>query len=236
MDDEPLHGLRGVLARLGIDPTPVGVDTPRAGLVTAVVAVAFFLALAAGVWWLLGAARAGPQPAAEDLDPASPSGEPSVAAPADATPGPEESPPGEVVVHVTGDVDAPGLVTLPGGARVADAIDAAGGLAPGADDSATEALNLARPVIDGEQIPVGPQAQQHAGSGSDDDTPVELNTATVEDLEELPGVGPVLAETIVEHREDNGGFTDVAQLNDVRGIGEQRFTDLEERVVVAQNQ
>jgi competence protein ComEA len=140
-----------------------------------------------------------------------------------------------VVVSVVGTVARPGLVTLPEGARVADAIAAAGGLLPEADATS---VNLAAVVSDGEQIAVGvpgaavvdgaPGAAT-AGSGSG---PVDLNAATAADLDALPGIGPVLAQRIVEHRERSGPFRSVEQLDDVPGIGPATYAELAELVAV----
>jgi competence protein ComEA len=116
----------------------------------------------------------------------------------------------EAVVHVAGDVHDPGLVTVALGARVADALAAAGGPADGAD---TSAINLARPVVDGEQIYVPGQGERA------EDGPVNLNRADVTDLEALPGIGPVLAERIVTDRDLNGPFASVDDLGRVSGVG-----------------
>lgn len=149
-----------------------------------------------------------------------------------------------VVVDVTGTVRHPGLVHVPVGSRVDDAIRAAGGARAGADLSA---LNLARKVIDGEQIVVGrpvaagavasgatsptagsPGAPAGSGSGSK----VDLNTATAADLDTLPGVGPVLAQRIIDYRTAHNGFRTVDQLREVQGIGDARFHDLSPLVSV----
>lgn len=143
-----------------------------------------------------------------------------------------------VVVHVAGEVAAPGLYRLPGGARVADAIDAAGGATAAA---VLDALNLARPVADGEQVLVpgpgtaasegvaaasapGPAGGQ-PGARRPDGT-IDLNRATAADLEELPGIGEVLAERIIAHRDAVGGFDAVGDLRDVPGIGEKTLATL----------
>lgn len=147
------------------------------------------------------------------------------------------TPTGDVVVHVGGDVDEPGVYTLPVGSRVADALDAAGGPTAGADSGT---LNLARPLVDGEQILLGATpASAPAGApgpkvgGKDGSVPLDLNTATAQQLQELPGVGPVLAERITDHRSENGRFTTVEQLHEVSGIGEARFSDISELVRVS---
>ncbi|RRR66847.1 ComEA family DNA-binding protein, partial [Streptomyces sp. RP5T] len=143
----------------------------------------------------------------------------------------------EIVVDVSGKVRAPGIQRLPAGSRVADALKAAGGVRPGTN---TDALNRARFLVDGEQVVVGgpaapapapapapgmgaPVAGGPAGSAA---TPVSLNTATVDQLDTLPGVGPVLAQHIVDYRTRHGGFRSVNELRDVNGIGDRRFADL----------
>lgn len=147
----------------------------------------------------------------------------------------------ELVVHVAGEVAAPGLYRLPGGARVADALDEAGGALP---DAVLEALNLARPLSDGEQLlvpgPAPPAPQSPDGAAPAQTAPsawrpdglLDLNRATPADLEELPGIGPVLAERVVAHRDEVGGFTAVGDLRDVPGIGEQKFQAVAELVAV----
>lgn len=146
-----------------------------------------------------------------------------------------------VVVDVAGKVRHPGLRTLPAGARVADALRAAGGPRPG---TGTGALNLARVLSDGEQILVGvPGAARGGGQGAGAASgggagagpagaPVDLNTATVEQLDTLPGVGPALARHIVEYRTAHSGFGSVDQLRQVSGIGERKYADLRPLVTV----
>ncbi len=171
-------------------------------------------------------------------------------------PGP--SPGGGVVVDVTGKVRDPGVLRLPPGARVTDALKAAGGALPGTD---TGTLNLARLLVDGEQVVVGRPAGSAAGSfggtggvgigagglgggglaesggagaggiggpmtGVGASGPVSLNSATPDQLDALPGVGPVLARHIIEYRAQHGGFTSVSQLRQVTGVGDRRFKDL----------
>jgi competence protein ComEA len=124
-----------------------------------------------------------------------------------------------LVVDVAGDVRRPGLVRLPAGSRVADALAAAGGARPGAS---TTGLNLARKVVDGEQIVVGAPAAAAPSSGA----LLNLNTATAEDLDALPGVGAVLAGRIVEWRTAHGPFTSVDQLREVSGIGARKLASI----------
>jgi competence protein ComEA len=154
---------------------------------------------------------------------------------------------GPVVVSVVGLVHKPGLVTLTGGARIADALDAAGGALDGAD---LIGLNMARRVTDGEQIIVGvaaapgrppamgssitsetaaagvPSAAAPAAGPAAAPAPVDLNAATVEQLDTLPGVGPVTAAAIIAWRDANGRFDSVDQLGDVDGIGPARLEKL----------
>ena len=145
---------------------------------------------------------------------------------------------GGLLVHVA--VGAPGVVSLPEGARVVDAIEAAGGAREDAD---TDQLNLARPVVDGEQVRVpvvgevleaaspGPQASSTASGGSGAG-PINVNTATASELEALPGIGPALAERIVSHREANGPFKSLDDLTDVPGIGKAKLEALRTEATV----
>ncbi|MGO4603525.1 ComEA family DNA-binding protein [Terrabacter sp. 2YAF2] len=153
----------------------------------------------------------------------------------------------ELVVHVVGQVVRPGLVRLRPGARLADAIAAAGGERPGAD---LAALNLARLVIDGEQIRVpGPGEAPAPGSGmagppgsgggagvpgspSGSGAPVSLNSADVAALDALPGVGPVLAQRIIDWRTQHGRFTSVDELGEVSGIGDKLLAQLRPKVTL----
>ncbi|PZR53889.1 ComEA family DNA-binding protein [Xylanimonas oleitrophica] len=158
---------------------------------------------------------------------------------------PEAAPADLVVVHVVGQVITPGLVTLPAGARVADAVDAAGGPSADAD---LGALNLARAVVDGEQlrIPapgeevVEPQLPAPGGAtGTPAGAPaghagglVDLNTADEAALQTLPGIGPALAGRIVAWRQENGGFASVDELDEVSGIGPAVLAKLRDLVRV----
>jgi competence protein ComEA len=149
-----------------------------------------------------------------------------------------------VVVHVAGAVTQPGVVELKAGARVIDAVEAAGGALATAD---LDRMNLAAELTDGQRVLVqnvgdppapGPAPGDPSGSSTGaapGETPgglLDLNTATSEQLEELPGIGPVLAEAILSERERRGGFRNVLELRDVRGIGEKRFADLVDLVTV----
>lgn len=138
-----------------------------------------------------------------------------------------------IVVDVSGKVRRPGVLRLPAGSRVADALEAAGGVTAGTDMTG---LNRARVLMDGEQVVVGaPPSVAGAGppgpTGTGPETgPISLNTATAEQLETLPGVGPVLAQHIIDHRTRSGGFRSVDELREVNGIGDRRFADLQNRV------
>lgn len=159
---------------------------------------------------------------------------------------------GMVTVHVVGQVTHPGVVRLPAGSRVADAVARAGGALKGAD---LGAINLARVLTDGEQVrvpkpgeavpvPGGSAAGGSAGgsgaggavtglgAGGPAGGLVDLNSATSAQLEDLPGVGPVLAQRIVDWRTEHGRFTTVDELNEVSGIGEKIFAQLKPKVTV----
>lgn len=123
-----------------------------------------------------------------------------------------------VIVDVEGAVVSPGVVELPVGARVQDAVAAAGGLKPGA----RAGLNLARVLEDGEQLVVGQSAAEAAAS----DGRVAINSATQAQLEELPGVGPVLAARLVAYREEHGGFRNLGALDAVSGVGPAMLENL----------
>ncbi|NYD45797.1 competence protein ComEA [Actinomadura luteofluorescens] len=204
--------------------------TPDRSHVRMLILVGVLAALvAAGYLWL---ARPRPQPAAPAATASLSEPRPTLSAsPAAAASSP-------VLVHVLGKVRHPGVVTLPPGSRVAEAIKAAGGVLPGAN---TGTLNLARPLVDGEQIPVGvrapspppppPGAATTTVPGAPG-APLDLNAATPDQLDDLPGVGPVLAQRIVAYRTQHGGFRSVEQLQDVSGIGAHRFADLKTMVRV----
>jgi competence protein ComEA len=142
---------------------------------------------------------------------------------------------GSVTVDVTGKVRDPGIVVLDGGARVVDAVEAAGGARRGVDLSS---LNLARVLVDGEQIVVGGPAAPTggaaavAGAGSPGGPLVNLNTATQPDLEALPEVGPVTAQSILSWRTEHGGFTSVDELLEVDGIGDATLAQLAPYVTI----
>jgi competence protein ComEA len=156
--------------------------------------------------------------------------------------------PTEVVVHVAGAVGRPGVQRLPGGSRLVDAVEAAGGANPDAD---LARVNLAVPVQDGQQVYVprvgevppspvggagGPSTGSSGSSGDASDSPsgqpVNINTASADELDTLPGVGPATAEAIIAYREQSGPFTSVDQLLDVRGIGDAKLAQLRDLVTI----
>lgn len=136
---------------------------------------------------------------------------------------------GTLYVHVTGAVNRPGLVTVSTGARVVDAIAAAGGLTAEADQAA---INLARAVNDGEQLIVPRVGEATIASGTTAGGLVNLNTADQAALEALPHIGPALAARIIAWRTEHGSFTSVDDLRQVSGIGDKTFADLEPLVTV----
>ncbi|SNS64295.1 competence protein ComEA [Geodermatophilus saharensis] len=226
VDDQPDldDALPGALGRHRAPARTVRVDPGRRG--SRALWVAGLLAgLAVAGWTWLDRPRVEPAPPAvtSAAAPASPSAE--EAAGAQPT----------VVVSVVGLVARPGLVTLPEGARVADAVAAAGGLLPEADPAS---VNLAAVVADGQQIAVGVPGAVPAdpatapAQGGAPAGPLDLNAATAADLDALPGIGPVLAERIIAHREDHGRFTSVEQLDDVPGIGPAIYAELADLVRV----
>jgi competence protein ComEA len=155
----------------------------------------------------------------------------SVAPESSRSPAPSASPSRELVVEVVGKVRNPTVITLPAGARVLDALEAAGGAKPGVD---TSDQNLARLLVDGEQIRIGldPGPRDPTSTASPGGDLIDLNTASAQVLEEIPGVGPVLAQRIIMYRDQNGGFQSVEQLTEVSGIGEATFAQMQPMVTV----
>ncbi len=146
------------------------------------------------------------------------------------------------IVHITGAVVSPGVYEVEEGSRVIDAIEAAGGLAT---DASSEAINLARVISDGEQIHIptveevaSGQVSVSSGQSSITSTQstaqslINLNTATEEQLDSLPGIGPVTAANIISYREENGGFSSIEEIQKVSGIGEAKFAQIEELICV----
>jgi competence protein ComEA len=167
------------------------------------------------------APAAGPDQPLASLAPGSPEPEPTAAA--------------EVVVDVAGKVRRPGIVTLPAGSRVVDALEAAGGPRRGVD---LVGLNLARVLVDGEQVVVGrpavagPAAAAVPGPSPGAGALVNLNTATQPDLETLPGVGPVTAQAILDWRTEHGAFSSVDELLEVSGIGDATLAEIAPHVTI----
>ena len=222
-----------------------------------VVALVLAAAMAVAAWIALRSAPAPVSPPRQaslrlPAAPAAPSAAPTVepvgtSALAPAPPGAGASAPSAtaVFVHVTGKVRRPGVVELAAGSRVIDAVEKAGGARAGVR---LGTLNLARPVVDGEQIAVGvrvPAVAPPAPLGAVSTTPpiagttagvpgslVNINTADQLGLEELPGVGPVTATSIIEWRTEHGGFSTVDELLEVSGIGEVTLEELRDLVTI----
>ncbi|MGF1596329.1 MAG: helix-hairpin-helix domain-containing protein [Acidimicrobiales bacterium] len=212
----------------------------RPALTFAVAGVA--LAVVAAGWWAGRAGRAGPIEASIPLAPSvvvtevDPAGGEAVAAPEGGPSGSVAAEPGNpILVHVAGSVAEPGIVTLPDGARVVDAVEAAGG--PDADADLDQ-LNLAAPLVDGIQIRVPAEGEILAPTGPGPAGPLppagplDLNTATAAQLDDLPGIGPTLAAAVVAWRDDHGRFASVDELLDVPGIGPAKLDALVDLVTV----
>ncbi|MBN6053346.1 ComEA family DNA-binding protein [Nonomuraea sp. RK-328] len=204
--------------RAALSTKAPALDPGRSG-VRVLLLLALLAALVAGIFlW-----RSEPTP--EPLPVASPAPQaPRPASPLSPTPT------GEVTVHITGKVRKPGMYTLPMGARVADAVKAAGGVR---QPDAAASVNLARRLVDGEQITVGAPGIGNAPTPPPADpatTVLDLNTATPDQLEQLPGVGEVLASRIAEFRNTHGSFTSVAQLQEIPGIGSKKYEELKDKV------
>jgi competence protein ComEA len=211
-------GLITLSDRLGVAPSSI---------LAGVLAVA---AAAGAAWWAL---RAPDPPPVESILPAA--GTVTVA-----TPAPSTTAAPRLLVHIEGEVARPGVHELADGARVMDAVAAAGGLT---DDADRERINLAARVSDGERLwlpAVGeaePGVVASAGGGDrgpegeSDGGPIDINAADESDLEQLPGIGPALAAAIVGHRNDHGPFRSVDDLLDVSGIGPAKLEQLRDLVV-----
>ncbi|MFC9560284.1 ComEA family DNA-binding protein [Agromyces sp. NPDC056965] len=201
---------------------------PRVQVAVGAAVVLFVLAVAVAVLMSFGSGGGGEQARIEASGPlrTDASSDPSLTV---GTP--------SVLVHVLGAVARPGLVELAAGSRVVDAVAAAGGFAADADPAG---VNLARPLVDGEQlaVPVVGQAPPPAAPGGGAATPgvvdglVHLNSADVAELDTLPRIGPALAQRIIDWRDANGPFTSVDQLLDVAGIGDTVFAGLEPLVAL----
>jgi competence protein ComEA len=230
----------GVVDRL-LDRLRAWRADPRAG-----VAILVMVAVVAGfVWYRIGLGSGGTEAAGAHAGSEAPATTPVPASAVPSSTGAAGSAPpaegGDVTVHVAGAVARPGVVELSGGARVIDAVEGAGGGLPDAD---LDRMNLAARLVDGQRVlvqrvgeppaPADPSAGPTTPSGDAGPTsaPISLNTATQEQLESLPGIGPTLAEAIITERDRRGGFRSVNELRDVRGIGDKRFADVEGLVTV----
>jgi competence protein ComEA len=137
-----------------------------------------------------------------------------------------------VAIYVTGAVQAPGVYYLPEESRVQDALEAAGGPTTAAD---LDRVNLARRVRDEDQVyfpEVGEESLPSTSTGGSTAGLININSETAGELEKLPGIGPALAQSIVDHREDHGPFADIDEIMDVRGIGQGVFEDIRELIAV----
>jgi competence protein ComEA len=137
-----------------------------------------------------------------------------------------------LTIYVNGQVHNPGLYSLAPGSRVDDALTAAGGPLP---EAALEAVNLAQPLFDGQQIYVPNQVEtaQNAEQLSQLANPIDLNTATLEQLDQLPGIGPSKAQDILTYRQNNGAFDKIEQIMDVPGIGPALFEKIKDLIFVS---
>jgi competence protein ComEA len=239
----PRQASAGPWARL-LARVPVRVD-PGRRTALAVGAAVLIAAVVTGAWVLAARPRAlavssTPAPIAGASSPGGTAAARSPAPPRPASELSSSTSAALVVVDVAGKVRRPGLYRLRPGSRVDDAVRAAGGALAGVK---LDSLNLAAKVVDGQQISVGVPAAGGGGAGGPVPSggsggagppaqPVDLNTATLGQLETLPGVGPVLAQHVLDWRAAHGGFASVDQLDDVAGIGDVKFAALKPLVTV----
>lgn len=212
--------VHALLRRAGLE------KVPRAALVGVIVLALVLVLVALWHFW--------PRPSADFVATSSAvAREADTATQADAT----VKPTGQIVVDVEGAVVHPGIYTLEEGARVGDAIQAAGGLSP---DALAGACNLAQKLGDGEQVIV-PSIQESQGDASAStgnapasartpDGKININTASADELQELSGVGPSLSERIIDYREKNGRFSSIEELKNVSGIGDTRFDNIKDKI------
>jgi competence protein ComEA len=191
------------------------------------------IALVAGGWWLL---RSPAPPTEAGLPYAATTTTATSSAPPTSLARAPTTSAADLVVHVAGAVVHPGVYRLPGGSRADAAVDAAGGPSADAD---LDALNLAAPVTDGERVYVPaagevvvPAVGASPGAATTVPGPVDINRATAEELDALPGIGPATARAIVDHRESNGPFAAVDELEDVRGIGPAKLDAIRDLVTL----
>ena len=203
---------------------------PRPGrLRFAISRVAVLVLVIVVLAWIAISILLAPPPVAEELETVPLVSDPTASAPGDHQ-SPSPSGP-EVTVHVVGAVKKPGVYTLPAQSRITDAVEAAGGLAKGAQ---AQLVNLAAKLVDGQQVIL-------PGTGTGKDLPappsdaagvkISLNTADAQTLQELPGIGPALAGRIIDFRTENGPFTSVEELDAVSGIGPALLGQLSDLVV-----
>lgn len=207
----------------------------------AVLAVVLVCCLALTAWWVVtGRAQSEPVSIPAPAVPLPSASVPASAGATGATPdavASQATSNATVIVDVAGKVRHPGIVTLPLGSRVVDALKAAGGVRSPVD---LTVLNLARELVDGEQLLVGlapapdvpPSVAVPGVAPSGPVVPINLNTATMVELDTLPGVGPVTAQAILDWRTEHGGFSSVDELLEVNGIGEATLADLRDLVTV----
>jgi competence protein ComEA len=238
-DGSPVLDRLPLRLRAAAESLPDGLRRGRFGLErgqAVVVTLVVLLGLATAAL-LLGLGRPGvvpvePPPAASVVASGTPATGLDGSAPASSADSEQAAPSGgDLLVHVAGKVRNPGVVRLPEGARVLDAVEAAGGAEPGVD---LTGLNLARFVGDGEQVLVGvtgpaegtPTGAGGQPAGASTGGLVNLNTATLDQLDTLPGIGPTLAERILQWRQEHGRFSSVDELQEVAGIGPRTLEQL----------
>ncbi|MGW1297662.1 helix-hairpin-helix domain-containing protein [Streptomyces sp. NPDC002533] len=219
---------------------------PRTPMVLGLVLLAAVAVAAVHFWSVRPQSVRAPEPVADEAAAPASAPDPLRSGAPDPVPRPAAGEPpsgngsGQIVVDVSGKVRRPGVRRLPAGSRVEDALEAAGGVRAGTD---VTGLNRARVLVDGEQVAVGlppdlPVAGATGGGGAGfgpagapggagPSALLSLNTATAEQLETLPGVGPVLAQHMIDYRTENNGFRSVDELRQVNGIGDRRFADLQ---------
>jgi competence protein ComEA len=142
---------------------------------------------------------------------------------------PEEKTPELITVHIVGAVLNPGVYQLPAGSRVYQLLEICGGFSAEADG---DALNQARPLLDGEQIQITRIGEQPQSNSSGSVSKININRATADELTALPGIGAVRAGQIVDHRDKNGYFSDIREIMDVSGIGETTFKNIADLITI----